>query len=248
MLKTIAIIPARYASTRFPGKPLVDIQGISMIERVYRNVEKARNIDEVWVATDDGRIEDKVLSFGGKCIMTSTTHQTGSDRIAEAIEKLRADVVVNVQGDEPLIEGDVLEQLVEPFVNDQQLKMSTLKTKIVDSEEVQDPNVVKVITDETGKAIYFSRSPIPYNRDNRTITYFKHIGVYAYRYDFLSEYVKMKQTPLEIAESLEQLRVIENGIQIQVVETDHKFISVDTPSDLDKVNDFLLSIQGVGNG
>jgi 3-deoxy-manno-octulosonate cytidylyltransferase (CMP-KDO synthetase) len=241
-MNAVAIIPARYASTRFPGKPLAPIRGIPMIEHVYRNVSKSKAIREVWVATDDPRIEEAVLNFGGKCIMTSKEHQTGSDRLAEAAQKLDADLVINVQGDEPLIRGEVLDSLVDLFLQDDTLQMATLKSKIQDEEEIHNPNVVKVITNLFDEAIYFSRSPIPYNRDGRQVDYFKHIGVYAYTKKFLLEYVTLPQTELELAESLEQLRALENGAKIKVLETDMKLIGVDTPQDIQKVEEYLLSV------
>jgi len=241
-MNAVAIIPARYASTRFPGKPLAPIRGIPMIEHVYRNVSKSMAIQGVWVATDDPRIEEAVLNFGGKCIMTSKEHQTGSDRLAEAVNKLDADLVINVQGDEPLIRGEVLDSLVNLFLQDDTLQMATLKSKILDAEEIHNPNVVKVITNLFDEAIYFSRSAIPYNRDGRQVDYFKHIGVYAYTKKFLLEYVTLPQTELELAESLEQLRALENGAKIKVLETDMKLIGVDTPQDIQKVEEYLLSL------
>lgn len=240
-MKVIAIIPARFASTRFPGKPLAQIHGMPMIERVYRNVEKSKLINEVWVAADDERIHQAVTSFGGNCIMTSQTHQTGTDRLAEAVNKLTADLIINVQGDEPLIQGVMLDELVQPFMSDPSLDIATFKTKITHVEDVLDSNIVKVITDASGNAIYFSRSPIPYNRDNREIDYYKHIGVYAYKSDFLKKYVDMPQSSLELAESLEQLRALENGTTIKVIETNCELISVDTPEDLNRVNQYLAS-------
>lgn len=240
-MRIAAIIPARYASTRFPGKPLVPILGIPMIERVYRNVSQSKSIHDVWVATDDPRIEEVVFGFGGKCIMTSKDHQTGSDRLAEAAEKLDVDLVVNVQGDEPLIRGEALDPLIELFFQDGSLQMATLKSKISDPEEIHNPNVVKVITNKFDEAIYFSRNPIPYNRDGRNVEYYKHIGVYAYTRDFLLKFVSMPQTELELAESLEQLRALENGIKIKVAETNIKPIGVDTPQDISKVEAFLLA-------
>jgi len=238
-MKTVAVIPARYGSTRFPGKPLAKINGVSMIERVYRNVCTSKAIHEVWVATDDKRIEQAVLAFGGNCLMTSDQHQTGTDRIAEAMEKLEADLVINVQGDEPLIQGDVLDLLIQPFLREPELQMATLKTKIKNTEDIENPNVVKVITDRNGNAIYFSRSPIPYNRDGLDVQYYKHIGVYAYRTAFLRQYVGMPRTSLELAESLEQLRAVEHGVRIRVIETDLQLLGVDTPEDIKRVEEYL---------
>ncbi|OME86476.1 MULTISPECIES: 3-deoxy-manno-octulosonate cytidylyltransferase [Paenibacillus] len=245
-MKAVAVIPARYGSTRFPGKPLANIKGKAMIEHVYLNVQKAESISEVWIATDDQRIIDKVEAFGGKCILTRGNHQTGTDRIAECLSAINADIIINVQGDEPLIDGKMLDELIQSFKDTPDLQMATFKSKIIDSRDVDDPNVVKVITNSDGKAIYFSRSPIPYNRDMRDdVAYYKHIGVYAYKKSFLSDFVKLQQSSLELSESLEQLRALENGISIKVVETDHILISVDTPEDLKRVEDYLDKSSGV---
>lgn len=173
--------------------------------------------------------------------MTSQTHQTGTDRLAEAVNKLAADLIINVQGDEPLIQGDMLDELVQPFIMDPLLDMATFKTKITQAEDVLDSNIVKVVTAASGNAIYFSRSPIPFNRDSREVDYYKHIGVYAYKSEFLKKYVEMPQSSLELAESLEQLRALENGATIKVIETDCELISVDTPEDLNRVNRYLAS-------
>ncbi|MFB4331513.1 3-deoxy-manno-octulosonate cytidylyltransferase [Paenibacillus sp. CR_12] len=245
-MKVVAVIPARYGSTRFPGKPLANIKGKAMIEHVYLNVLQAKSISEVLVATDDQRIIDKVEAFGGKCILTSGNHQTGTDRIAECLSVINADIIINVQGDEPLIDGKMLDELIQSFKEHPELQMATFKSKIKHLSDVDDPNVVKVITNSDGKAIYFSRSPIPYNRDMRDdVDYYKHIGVYAYKKSFLSQFVKLQQSPLELAESLEQLRALENGISIKVVDTDHILISVDTPEDLKRVEDYLDENSGV---
>ncbi|MUG68370.1 3-deoxy-manno-octulosonate cytidylyltransferase [Paenibacillus campinasensis] len=239
-MKVVAVIPARYGSTRFPGKPLATIQGKTMIEHVYTKVLAARKIDEVWVATDDQRIVDEVSSFGGKCILTSANHQTGTDRIAECAESLAADIIINVQGDEPLIKGSMIDRLVEAFEDHNDLKMATFKSKIKDQSTVNDPNIVKVITNQAGFAIYFSRYAIPFNRDGREdLTYFKHLGIYGFKSSFLKEYVSLEQSPLELFESLEQLRALENGIQIKVIDTEETLISVDTPEDLKLVEEYL---------
>lgn len=236
-LKIVAVIPARYGSTRLEGKPLIVIANKPLVQHVYERVKKARVVDEVIVATDDERIYSFVLKFGGVAEMTSHRHETGSDRIAEVAKKLDCDIVVNVQGDEPMINPEMIEQLVAPFFEDPCVVMSTLKTKIKDKEELENPNVVKVITDREGNAIYFSRSPLPYAKDAGKA--YKHIGLYAYRKDFLLRLSKMKRTPLEKLESLEQLRVLENGYKIRVVETRHETIGVDTLEDLERVKAML---------
>lgn len=238
-MKFLGVIPARYLSTRLEGKPLKKIHGHSMIEWVYKRAKKA-NLDELIVATDDKRIYDEVLSFGGKAIMTSTEHKNGTSRIAEVCQKLSDyDVVINIQGDEPLIETDMINSLVDSFIKDKSLVMATLKHKLKEEEEIKNPNNVKVISDKNDFALYFSRSPIPYPRNNENVSYFKHIGIYAYKRDFVIEYSNMASTPLEEAESLEQLRVLENGYRIKVLETPHSLIGVDTEENLKDVIEYI---------
>ena len=236
VLKTAAVIPARYDSSRFPGKALVDILGKAMIVRVYQAVEKCEQIDEVYVATDDERIKKVVKAAGGRVIMTSDQHQSGTDRIAEAAAQIEADLIVNVQGDEPLIEAQSITQALKPFSQENNLQMSTLKRKI-DSEAAQSPDLVKVVTDHDDYALYFSRSPIPYYRDTKIKDqqYYQHIGLYVYRRDFLLKFAGMERTALEKAESLEQLRALENGYQIKVLETKAKLIGVDRKEDVELV-------------
>jgi 3-deoxy-manno-octulosonate cytidylyltransferase (CMP-KDO synthetase) len=233
--RVVAVIPARYQSSRLPGKPLADIAGQPMIEHVYRRASEARGIDSVLVATDDERIARAVEQFGGKVRMTRADHRTGTDRIAEAVHDLACDVVVNVQGDLPLLEPAMLTELVAPLRTDPVVVMSTLCTQ-ASSEDCDNPNVVKVVLDRAGNALYFSRSPIPFYRfsppEGRT---FKHIGLYGYRRDFLFTFAALPQTPLEQAESLEQLRALEHGYRIRTVITRHTTIEVDTPDDLERV-------------
>jgi len=238
-MNVTVIIPARYGSTRFPGKPLATILGKPMIQHVYENVSASTLVHEVIVATDDERIKKVVEGFNGKCFLTTKDHATGTDRIAEVAEGLNTDIVVNVQGDEPLISADLIERLIQPFLSDETLQMATLKTKINQSEDIENPNVVKVITNKDHHAIYFSRSTIPYNREKIDIDYFKHIGVYAYRRSFLFDYIKLPESLLEKAESLEQLRAIENGHSIYVSEVKSELIGVDVPEDVEKVEAFL---------
>ena len=231
-MKVLCIIPARYASTRLPGKPLRDIAGKPMIVRVYERALQARLVQDVVVATDDERIRTVVEAHGGHAVMTRADHATGTDRLAEAAARMTDyDLIINVQGDEPLIEPSVIDALVEPFLADDRLAMATAKTEITDEEEQENPNNVKVITDKSGNALYFSRARIPYARVPGAKVY-KHIGIYAYRRDFLLAYARMAQTPLELSESLEQLRALENGYRIRVVETDAVFIGADTEEDL----------------
>ena len=234
-MKAIGIIPARYASSRFPGKPLAEIAGRSMIEHVYRRACQARTLSGVWVATDDPRIQEAVLAFGGRVVMTRDDHASGTDRIAEAAQGLEADVVVNVQGDEPLLDPREIDAVVEPFRLSPGLEMATLASPIHDPRDVADPGVVKVVTDRHGFALYFSRLPIPCYRSGPEGPRLKHIGLYAYARDFLFRYAGMPPSSLEQAEALEQLRVLEAGHRIMVVRTEHDAVSVDTPDDLERV-------------
>lgn len=237
MIHIIGVIPARYASTRFPGKPLIDIGGKSMIQRVYEQCKKTSVLSDVIVATDDDRIAEHVLSFGGKVIMTADTHQSGTDRCAEVIStyKGKCDAVINIQGDEPFIDPRQIELLASAF-NEESTQIVTLIKKIKSEEEVRNPNVVKAIANKNNQAIYFSRSPIPYRRNPGVdITYFKHVGIYGYRKQVLAEITQLPIGKLEQAESLEQLRWVENGYSIVLKETDLETIAIDTPDDLDKV-------------
>lgn len=237
-MNAVAFIPARFGSTRLNGKPLADIGGKPMVQWVYEQAKKARLIDDVTVATDDERILKAVESFGGRAVLTSSAHRSGTDRIAEAAEKTTADIIVNMQGDEPLIEPELIDRAVAPMLEDPNLLVCTLKTEITEEEEYYNPNAVKVVTDKDGYALYFSRSPIPYGKGSflklRSRPY-KHIGLYVYRRDFLLKFPKLEPTPLEETESLEQLRALENGYRIKVVETKYNPISVDTPEDLERV-------------
>jgi len=236
-MKTIAIIPSRYGSSRFPGKPLALILGKPMIQWVYENVQLASFLDEVYVATDDERIADCVKSFGGKALMTSAAHTCGTDRLAECADILALDdddLVLNIQGDEPLIRAEMVQDLYSCFDNDD-VYMGTLKKRIEAKEELNNPNVVKVISDINDYAIYFSRFCLPFERDGNPTVHYKHIGAYGYKTWFLKRYSHMRKTPLEIAESLEQLRVLENGYKICVKETKYQTVGVDTPEQIQQV-------------
>lgn len=238
-MKFLGVIPSRYASTRLEGKPLKDICGHTMIEWVYKRT-KLSNLDEVVVATDDERIYEEVERFGGKAILTSKEHENGTSRIAEVCTKYEDyDVIVNVQGDEPLIEPEMINSIINSFKEDDTISMSTLKYKIDTMEEIENPNYVKVITDKKGYALYFSRSVIPYPRKLDIQNYYKHVGIYGYKRDFVVEYAKMEPTPLELSESLEQLRALENGYRIKVMETPYKIIGVDTQEELEKVREYI---------
>lgn len=247
--KISAVIPARYGSTRFEGKPLADILGKPLIQYVYEGVRQSKLIDEVIVATDDQRILEAVKAFGGKAIMTSPTHFTGTDRVGEVARKLKSEIIVNVQGDEPLIKGSFIDKAIRPLLTDDSLQISTLMTRIEEVRVWLNPHIVKVVVDQKNFALYFSRSPIPFPRDlqigrlqsnpfgtDRPLPkrVFKHIGVYVLRRPFLLHFTKMKPTPLEKLEKLEQLRALENGYRIKVTPVNYEPLSVDTPEDLQK--------------
>jgi len=237
-MKTLCVIPARYASTRLPGKPLADIAGKPMICRVYERASRASRITEVLVATDDRRVYDAVIEGGGKAMMTSTDHPTGTDRLAEVARAYPdMELIINVQGDEPLIEPKVIDDLSAAFDEDRGLQMATVMTPMEEEIDQRNPNNVKVVTDKNGYALYFSRSLLPYPRYNKGIPVYKHIGIYAYKREFLLQYAQMPPTPLEQTEALEQLRVLENGYRIKVIPTDFKFVGVDTMDDLVLVNE-----------
>ena len=241
-MKALCIIPARYASTRLPCKPLKDICGKPMICRVYERAKLARSVDEVIVATDDERILRAVEFNHGRAMMTRADHKTGTDRLAEVAEKFTdVDIIVNVQGDEPLIESSLIDELIAQF-DDENLQMATVAVDLDDEDEMKNPNNVKVVIDKKNNALYFSRSLIPYPRNVGKSKVFKHIGIYAYRRNFLLEYSKMPSTPLEESESLEQLRALENGYKIRVIKSDCKFIGVDTEEDLKRVNEIWSKI------
>ena len=237
-MKSICVIPARYSSTRLPGKPLKDICGKPMICRVYERAKVAKKISEVIVATDDERIFEVVEKNSGRVMMTRADHKTGTDRLAEVAEKFSdVDVVINVQGDEPLIEPDLIDALVSEFENDSELQMATVATELDEEDEMKNPNNVKVVIDKKNNAMYFSRSLIPYPRNFGKSKVYKHIGIYAYRRNFLLAYSKMNPTELEQSESLEQLRALENGYKIRVIKSNCKFVGVDTEEDLKMVNE-----------
>jgi 3-deoxy-manno-octulosonate cytidylyltransferase (CMP-KDO synthetase) len=245
-MRVAGVIPARYHSTRLPGKPLSDIGGKPMIQHVYENALRASVLDPVLVATDDERIAAAVAGFGGRAVMTSADHQTGSDRIAEVARGLDTEVVVNIQGDEPFVSPRMLEEVVRPLFEDAELPMCTLMNEIPE-EAFSDPAVVKVVTDLAGNALYFSRSLIPYPRRREGHRAYEHIGIYAYRREFLLAYTALAPTPLEHAESLEQLRALEHGYRIKVVLTgadDYIPLSVDTPEDLERARTLFRERRG----
>lgn len=239
-MRIIGVIPARFESSRFPGKPLIDLKGKSMIQRVYEGASKASGLEKVIVATDDQRIYDHVKGFGGDVVMTNSSHQTGTDRCGEVALDIDADVIINIQGDEPLVDYRQLDQLCEIF-NDTTVDIATLGIRIPkDSEELSDPNRIKIVVDKNMNALYFSRSAIPFVRGHDvTYPFLRHIGLYAYRKSVLMDLIKMAPTDLEKVESLEQLRWLYNGHSIRVVETDIETPNIDTPEDVKRVLDRL---------
>lgn len=245
--KILGVIPARYASTRFPGKALARIAGKSMLQHVYERASAARYLSSILIATDDERIVAEARKFGAPVRMTRSDHISGTDRVAEIAASDTAGVVVNIQGDEPLIDPAAIDAAVLPLLDDPGIEMGTLKKRIEDPGEIQNPNVVKVVTDAEGDALYFSRCPIPYLR-GAAVPQYKHVGLYVYRRDFLLGYSDLPVGPLEKAECLEQLRALENGHRIRVVETEYESLGVDTPADLERVSNLvealLASVKG----
>jgi 3-deoxy-manno-octulosonate cytidylyltransferase (CMP-KDO synthetase) len=238
----LAVIPARYQSTRFPGKVLVDIDGRTMLEHVYRRASASRSVDGVLVATDDERIVEAVDRFGGVCCLTSSDHATGTDRLAEVARQLTCGWVVCVQGDEPLLEPSVIDAAVSPLKNDASIEMGTAARPLKDSDDYTNPNVVKVVCDRDRFALYFSRAPIPHGRDASALSHASvHIGLYVYRRDTLLRLAQIAPGPLERAELLEQLRALEHGIRIKVAETTYESFGVDIPSDLGRIRRRLLA-------
>ena len=241
--RAIGIIPARYGSSRLPGKPLAVIAGKPLVCHVLERAEQASRLEQVVVATDDHRIREAVEEHGGTVVMTSPDHVSGTDRVAEAARGLEGEIIVNIQGDEPFISPQVIDQLVEPFRSEPGIEMTTLMRPIENDRDANDPNVVKVVVDRADFALYFSRSLIPFARNQTAGSRaYEHIGLYAYSKSFLNDYSRLEPTPLEQAEGLEQLRVIEHGKRIRVVETaDHLGLSVDTPEDLSRAESFLAN-------
>ena len=241
-MKIIAVIPARYASTRFPAKLMQDLGGKTVILRTYEAAISTNLFDDVFVVTDSDLIYNEIISNGGKAIMSIKEHESGSDRIAEAVENMEVDLVINVQGDEPFINKKPLEELIEVFKNDTEKKvdLGSLMFQITDKEDINNPNNVKVITDQQGFALYFSRSVIPFPREeNVGVCYMKHIGIYAFRKAALMDFYKLPMLALEASEKLEQLRYLEYGKRIRMIETSHGSIGIDTPEDLEKARKLI---------
>jgi len=241
-MRALGVIPARFKSTRLEGKPLKDIQGKPMIQHVYERARRAKGLSDVLVATDDERIRTTVEGFGGKVIMTSRRHTTGTDRVAEAVANLDVDVVVNIQGDEPLLDPILIDECLIPFNGNPPAEIATVMKLLSDESAFSDPAVVKVVRDLSGRALYFSRSLLPFPRNRtRDFRVYEHIGIYAFRKETLLEFSRLEPTSLELIEGLEQLRALEHGIAIQVVETrwQGELVSVDTPADLEKVRQIM---------
>ncbi len=250
-MSAIVIIPARYASTRFPGKPLALLKGVPVIQHVYKNAMNSSLAGDVVVATDSVKIFEAVLSFGGKAVMTAGDHESGTDRTAEAARSMDYDIIVNVQGDEPLIQHEMIDEVIS-VLDDKRASIGTLAVRIKDSGDIFDPNVVKVVFNADGFAFYFSRAPIPYHRDEwkdlnqftvhgSRFTVFKHIGIYSYRRDVLTRLSELPPSHLERIEKLEQLRAMENGFSIKIKETIYETFGVDTPEDLERMEKCLNS-------
>lgn len=240
-MKKIGIIPARYGSSRFPGKPLVDISGKPMIQHVFERAMES-SLDEIYVATDDQRIVDRVIAFDGNVLLTSPNHPSGTDRCGEASIKLHLDdndIIVNIQGDEPFIQKEQIDALVALF-DQPDVEIATLVKPFDNPLDAQNPNKVKVVFSNQHKALYFSRSPIPYPRDHEEITYYKHLGIYAYRYQTLKKLITLPISSLEKVEKLEQLRWLENNFSIFVAITDHESIAIDTPEDMHKIHNLEI--------
>lgn len=249
-MRVVAIIPARFASTRLPGKPLAQIGGRPMIQHVYESTAKAKVLDRVIVATDDRRIAAAVKQFGGEVMMTSPNHASGTDRLAEVARQIKADLLVNVQGDLPFISAKTINQAVRPLRRDRRIPMGTVCTAIYDETEWRNPNIVKVVTDKAGLALFFTRAAIPFGRNAgidpsgkkiagwRRLWGYRHLGLYVFRREFLLKFARLRPTALERIESLEQLRALENGYRIYVAQVDERSVEVDTPADLLKAEHY----------
>lgn len=237
-MKTLAVIPARFASTRLPGKPLVPIAGVPLVIRVLRNLSRCRSVDKVVVATDDERIAALVRENGGEAMMTPHDLPSGGDRVAWAAERIPSEYVINVQVDDPLVGSDMIDPLIDVLSSAPEVSLALLAKKIERDEEITSPDIVKMVFDKNGRGLYFSRSPIPFPRTSEG-TWYKHIGPYAWRRDFLLDFSKWQQTPLERTESLEMLRVLEKGHSIRCLVTHRDTIEIDTPNDLLRIEEYF---------
>ncbi len=235
MRAATGIIPARYGATRFPGKPLALISGTPLIQRVYERAKKARLLHHLIIATDDERIVSTARGFGAEVRMTSPDHRSGTERVAEVAETLSSPIIINIQGDEPLLHGQMIDDLVRAL-QDSEVPMATLAVKVTDMERIRDQDIVKVVEDKDGNALYFSRSPIPYRSSDH---FLQHIGIYGYQREFLMNFHRLPYSRLEASEGLEQLRALENGYRIKIVPTPYQTLSVDTPQDIIAVEKFI---------
>jgi 3-deoxy-manno-octulosonate cytidylyltransferase (CMP-KDO synthetase) len=242
----VAVIPSRWASVRFPGKALVEIGGKPLVQHVWERARQLETVQRVVVATDDERIAAAVRAFGGSVVMTAPECVNGTDRVAQAARDWPVDLVVNLQGDEPTFEVKALDQLVRTMADDPTIEMGTLAHPVADETEHRDPNAVKVVLDQSGHALYFTRAPIPYARDAGLVAPLRHVGIYVFRQAFLQRYTRLAPTPLEQTERLEQLRALEHGVRIRVLLTPHGSIGVDTPADMDRLAVYLDSREGRG--
>ncbi len=240
-MDAIGIIPARYGSTRFEGKVLADLMGKPVIQHVWENAKRASTLNDLIVAADDEKVKEEVERFGGKAVLTAKEHKTGTDRLREVVNPINTKVVVNIQADEPLLHPSMIDDIVTPLLEDKGILMTTLKKKITDPEDLRNPNVVKVVTDKNGYALYFSRSPIPFPRFHDGVVFYKHIGLYGFTKEFLFTFTNLPVSALENIEGLEQLRVLENGYKIKVAETQFDTIGIDTPEDLERAKEVLIS-------
>lgn len=244
--KAVGVIPTRYGSSRFPGKPLAQIAGKPMIRRVFENALRAAKLSRVVVATDDERIAECVRAFGGECVMTGKNIRTGTERVAKAVENIEADIILNIQGDEPLVPHELLDNLVEALQEHDDIPVCTPVVQIKSYNDLVDPNQARVVFDDNCRALYFTRAAIPFNRDNKSperwlteSNYWKHIGIYCFRRDFLFEFVRLPAGRLERIERLEQLRILEHGYPILIVKTDYSPVCVDVPEDIARVEALL---------
>ncbi len=240
-MRFAALIPARFSATRFPGKLMQLLGNKTVIQTTYDNIAASSLFNEVYVVTDSKEIFDEITGNGGLVIMSKKSHESGSDRIAEAVEDIQADVIVNVQGDEPFADHEALRKLTDAFKSDASVQVASLMHEVPDEDSLNNPNSVKVVVDKDFNALYFSRSVIPFKRNEEKIVYYRHIGVYAYRKQALFNFTKWPVTPLENAEKLEQLRYLENGVKIRMIITNKPSIGIDTPQDLERAKQFLLN-------
>ena len=239
MRKATGIIPARYGATRFPGKPLAKIAGKSMIQHVYEQAQKAKLLERIIIATDDDRIYSVSRAFGAEVCMTSPDHRSGTERVAEAAGRVESPIIINIQGDEPLLQGQMIDDLVQAL-QDPSIAMATLVSKVTDLDRIHDQDIVKVVADKKGNALYFSRSPLPFQPSEY---FLQHIGIYGYQKEFLLRFHTFAVSRLEVAEGLEQLRVLENGYRIKIVSTPFPTLSVDSPRDIMAVEKFIRNVQ-----